>query len=148
MSLEKFIGTWRLLSCEGRNASDDGDDSQVLRIYGDAPFGQLMYDDHGNMMVVLMHPERTSVARGDRSQAAMDEIRAAFNEFNSYCGTYTVDPEQGTVTHHVRASLIPQWVGVDQLRHFEFAEDRLTLRTPPLPIRGQMWTMALVWERM
>jgi len=143
MSLEKFVGTWRLLRCEGCNEED----SELLRVYGDAPFGQLMYDAQGNMMVVLMHPERTSFTRRDRSQAAMDEVRAAFNEFNAYCGTYTVDHGQGTVTHHVAACLVPHWVGMDQLRYFEFNNEQLTLRTPPLPIRGQMWTMTLVWDK-
>jgi len=147
----RFVGAWRLLSCEGRLVDDEGvlveGNEEVLRIYGESPFGQLMYDNSGHMMVVLMHPERTLFDRKDRSEVGMDAIRAAFNEFNAYCGTYTVNEIQGTITHHVEACLVPQWVGEAQLRYFEFSDGQLTLSTPPLPIRGRMWCLELVWAR-
>jgi hypothetical protein len=59
-----------------------------------------------------------------------------------------VDEEKRTVTHHIEGCLLPNWVGVDQARFFEFADNRLTLRTPPLMIGGAEAVGYLVWERV
>ena len=146
---EKFIGTWQLLSCESRNDSDN----KVRTLYGPNPYGQFIYtapseNSRGNMMVVLMHPQRTAFGSDDSHRATEEELRAALAEFTAYSGTYTVDQDAGTVTHHVAACNMPSWVGVDQLRYFAFDGDQLTLRTPPMQIGKKSWTMELVWRRV
>jgi hypothetical protein len=42
----------------------------------------------------------------------------------------------------------PNWIGSEQLRHVEVEdEDHIVLRTPPLPIAGQLLVGRLRWQR-
>lgn len=75
-------------------------------------------------------------------------MRAAFEGYIAYCGTYDVDEQSATVIHHVTASWFPNFVGADQVRHFEFQSDRLLLRTPPRESGSEKRTGLLVWERI
>ncbi len=59
----------------------------------------------------------------------LDRARA-YNTYLSYCGTYTV--EGNTVTHHVKAGLIPSRTGSDQGRL----------------IIGTAGIQKLIWERV
>ncbi len=40
------------------------------------------------------------------------------------------------------------WVGLDQKRFFELSDNRLTLSTPPIRLRGVPVTAVLIWERV
>ena len=53
-----------------------------------------------------------------------------------------------TVTHHVEASLFPNWVDRPEVRYYEFEADRLTLRTGPLKSGRHTLVAQLVWERV
>lgn len=44
---------------------------------------------------------------------------------------------------HIR---LPKWVGSEQRRHYEFRNDKLILRTPPINIGGKPMNGELVWE--
>ena len=145
----QFVGTWHLLSCEGRNESD----GEVLTQYGPNPYGQLIYttpgkNRPGNMMVVLMHPQRTPFGTDTSRRATEEQLRAALAEFTAYSGTYTINLQEGVVTHHVSACSVPGWIGVDQVRYFALDDERLTLKTPPMQIGAKSWTMELVWQRV
>src|SRR5687768_7044291 len=62
---------------------------------------RILYDARGNMSTVLMKPDRPPFASKDRRRGTDAEVRAAFEGFDSYPGTYSVDTTNGTVTHHV-----------------------------------------------
>jgi len=49
--------------------------------------------------------------------------------------------------HHVEISSVQNWVNTDLVRTVTFGPDRLTLRTPLLPVGGTMQATELVWER-
>ena len=138
-----LVDTWKLLSFESQSAAGD-----TAYPFGEHPHGLLMYDSHGRMSVVLTRADRPAFASGDPARGTPEEIKAAFEGFNAYCGTYTVDTTRGTVTHHVEANSFPNWVGTDQQRFFTLSERRLTLRAPPLLVDGQTVTLTAVWERV
>jgi len=48
----------------------------------------------------------------------------------------------------VKGSLLPNLVGSDQIRFYEFSGDRLTLKTPPIQVGGITVTSLLIWERI
>ena len=73
---------------------------------------------------------------GDPLGGTSEEIKEAFEGFDAYCGTYEVNAEKRTVTHHVKASRFPNCEGTDQLRYFEFSGTRLILKTAPIPAIG------------
>ncbi len=88
-----------------------------------------------------------------RVSATTEEKAAAFDSYNAYYGTYTVDAKAGTITHHLEGSLIPGREGIYNVRWFEFrGEDGLLL----IPVEdGKGGVLArkdaaykLLWERV
>lgn len=137
-----LVGTWHLRSCEGR-----GSDGGTVQPFGPDPGGMLMYDERGNMVVTLMRSSRRSFASGDAMQATADEIGVAWSEFDAYSGTYTLDMEQGTVTHHVRQAKFPNWLGTEQIRYYRREGNRLILSSAPIRHAGSEWVFTLTWSR-
>jgi hypothetical protein len=83
----------------------------------------------------------------DRITAPAAERAQAFATFLAYAGRYTV--KGATVTHHIEAASIQNWVNGDQVRFFKLEGDRLTVRTPSTySTGGQTQTIELVWERI
>jgi hypothetical protein len=94
-----------------------------------------------------MNPDRPLFLSGDLLKGAPEEIKAAYEGYTAYFGTYEVNEQEGTVTHRVRGSLFPNWVGQEQKRFFEFSGNGPALKTPPIRAAGAMVTGILVWER-
>ncbi len=137
-----FTGTWRLLTCEGRWS-----DGRISKPYGNEPGGMLMYDGQGGFSGQIMARERPPFASGNLLKGSNAEVRAAFEGYLAYYGSYMVDETQGLVIHQVEGSFFPNWIGETQIRKFEFTgEGRLQLST--LPIKGARadLTVVLLWE--
>jgi hypothetical protein len=92
--------------------------------------------------------DRLLFAAKDPARGTDAELRAAFEDYGSYFGTYTIDQTRQTVTHQVRGAWYPNWIGHDQVRHFKFDGSRLLLSTPPLIWDGQSFEHVLTWERI
>ena len=140
---EHFTGTWRLLACEGQWS-----DGRISRPYGVEPGGLLMYDGRGCFSGQIMAWERPDFATGNLLKGSDDEVRAAFEGYVAYYGSYKVDEAEGLMIHQVEGSFFPNWIGERQVRRFEFTGDgRLQLST--LPIKGVRadLTVVLLWER-
>ena len=142
-SVANLVGTWRLVSYESRETA-----GAVQYPLGQGVIGQLWYDARGHMSAMLMKPDRPPFASQDLRRGTDAEIRAAFDGFIAYFGTYTVDPAKRTVTHHVRGASYPNWVGGDQVRYYKLEGARLVLSTPPIQIGGRPFETILVWERV
>ena len=142
MNKEKLIGTWKLVSANYRRPN-----GETIDYLGASPRGTVMYDVNGNMSIHLMRLERPRFANDDRMSGTPAEAKAALDGYLGYFGTYSVNEEKQTVTHHIEGATFPNWVGVDQTRSFEIVGDRLTLRTPTLLIAGGPAMGELVWKR-
>jgi hypothetical protein len=94
-----------------------------------------------------MNPERKSFVSDDPKAGTPDEIVQAYDKFDAYCGTYTVDEEKGTVTHHVEGAKFPNWVGTEQVRYFELQGDRLQIKAT-LEIEGENWYITAILNRV
>ncbi len=139
---DELEGTWRFIFLSGTSAKGD-----VFYPYGENLFGRLMYDAIGNMSVLLMHPDRPKFASDDMMKGTSEEIKAAFEGFDAYCGTYEVDAEKGAVTHHIQGSKFPNWLGTDQVRFFKISGDTLRLTAPPIMAGGVQWELKAVLVR-
>jgi hypothetical protein len=137
-----LIGSWRLVSYDRVDA-----DGRTTPVYGPNPKGRLVYDTGGRMSVHLADPGRKPFAASDSRAGTDAEIRAAFQGYFGYFGTFVVDAKAGFVTHHVEGASFPNYVGTAQQRFFVLAGERLTLRTPPRGEPGASYTLQLVWER-
>lgn len=138
----KLIGTWKLVSATYRRLT-----GETIDYLGANPRGMVMYDEHGNMSIHLMRLERSHFPSGDRTSGTPVQAKEALDGYLGYFGTYTVNPEEGIVTHHIEGATFPNWVGVDQTRSFEIRGETLTLRTPTLLIAGGPAMGEIVWRR-
>jgi lipocalin-like protein len=138
----QLVGSWRLVSYEGRSA-----DGRVTMDYGPTPQGRLMYDQGGRMSVHLLKPDRKQFASADFLRPTPEELREAFDGYFGYYGRYTVDEKTGIVTHHVEGAAYPNYIGTDQRRLFRMEGDRLILQTPPERAAGADVIYSIVWQR-
>lgn len=123
MSQESVVGTWRLVSFQGRNAK--GESRAAL---GKNAKGLLVYTAEGYMIAILSEADRQPFRSYDFRGGVPEEALAAVNTYISYSGQYTVG--EGIVTHRVDMSLFPNWIGQDQVRNFRFEKGNLILSTP------------------
>ena len=140
---DRFVGTWRFVSIEQRNAM-----GEVLpAISGRTGF--IIYTPTGHMAVQLMEDDRRGFAA---AQPSGEEARTALASYTAYSGTFTVNEAQGTVTHHRQTTLTPGTVdalgGTDVVRSFRFSGNQLMLTPPPRMIDGEALTRTLIWERI
>ena len=115
----RFFGTWRLVS--------------------DTTTGIMIYDSLGNMAAQVM-PNRAR-RKYAAAEPTPDEAKDAITGYLAYFGTYSVDEQARTITHHRKGSINPGQVGDAVVRTYVFeSNDRLIL-TPA----GS--TNKIVWER-
>jgi lipocalin-like protein len=137
-----FIGTWRLVSYESRDEAGG-----VQHPMGREVVGQLMYDAEGNMSALVARANVPPFASGDSCIGTDAEVRAAFDGFVAYFGTYSFNLSAGTVIHHVRGASFPNWTGTEQVRYFTAEGQRLVLSTP-ISVDSRHVTAILIWERV
>ena len=140
--LNRLTGTWQLLSSEFRTSG-----GEVIYPLGEDAGGQCILTPDGYMSGQVMRRDRPSFAAGDQASGTPDEIKAALEGYVSYYGPFDIDPARKQLTTHVEGSLFPNWIGEDQVRFYEFSENRLTLKTPPIPLGDDEVTGYLIWER-
>src|SRR5258708_31590199 len=117
MAQAGLVGTWELGLVEFRAGG------QVVYPVGKDATGLVMYDRSGWMSQQLMRPDRRAFASGDQLRGTPDEIKAAFEGYLAYGGTYVVDEAHATVTQHITTCLFPNWVGTDQKRFYKLSKN-------------------------
>ncbi len=139
---EPLVGTWALVAVSSRTSTGERDDIP----YGAHPTGFLTYTAEGRMSAIISYGERKPLSLADRHAAPMRERADAFASFLAYAGRYTLAGD--TVIHHVEAASVQNWVGTDLVRVARLQSDRITLRTPPVSVGGQLRTVELTWKRL
>jgi hypothetical protein len=109
---EKLIGAWHLVSME-----EPGVDGKLIRITDRQ--GMLLYTRDGHVSVQLMFPKSESAVSNDYVK---DGYEASF-------GSYDVNEEAHTVTHHVQGSVTPELVGKDLPRAYHFSGQQLIIQS-------------------
>jgi hypothetical protein len=145
---KKFVGAWRLVSIEG-------DPPGRTNVY-ERPTGLIMYDATGHMCVnIVFRADRKPFAPFAKGllTATPEEKASAFESYAAYFGTFTVNGETGTITHHLEDSLIPGRRGTDNVRWFEFQGNDRLLLVPVEDGKGGViarkdTTYKLLWERL
>jgi hypothetical protein len=125
---KKLMGTWRYVGTRVHGGNWDR---------GQNPKGMLFYGSHGEMAVQIA-PDIDRTRAGPLMTP--EEAKRALTDYIAYFGTYSIDEQAGTVTHHPEANIQPGATG-DIVRRYEFAGDRLVLRRPDS-------TLEVTWERI
>ena len=122
---EKLIGAWHLVSME-----EPAPDGKLTRITDRK--GILIYTRDGHMSVQIMFPQSEYALSNDYVK---DGYEASF-------GSYDVNEEAHTVTHHPEGSITPALVGKDLPRVYQFTEDgHLIIKSSR---SGEHWSVT--WE--
>jgi hypothetical protein len=141
--VNRVEGTWKFIALSGKSTKGN-----VIYPYGTQLFGMLMYDNRGHMSALLMDPDRPRFASGDMMNGSPEELKAAFEKFDAYCGTYSLDDRKSTVTHHVMGAKFPNWVGTDQVRYYTISGDTLRISAPPILAHGDEWIFEAVLVKL
>jgi hypothetical protein len=125
---QKLLGAWRYVGTRIEGGNWDR---------GANPKGMIYYGPHGEMAVQIA-PD----VKRRRAGAVMtpEEAKIALTDYIAYFGTYTIDAQTETVTHHRHDSIQPG-DGGDLVRRFELDGDRLVLR-------ALNSTLEVTWERI
>lgn len=109
---ERLIGSWKQVSDEEILA-----DGSVVRL---DEVGLLTFDASGYMSGQAMR-------RSEPRQKIPSDLTYQSNGYDAYFGTFAVDEEKHTVTHHVQGGVARQLVGKDLVRSYSFEGDRLIM---------------------
>ena len=111
---DRLIGAWHMVSME-----EEGPNGTMTQRSERA--GMLVYSADGHVSVQVMYPESEA---GTTANAAYQQ-----NGYEASFGTFDVDEQAHTVTHHVQASLVRSLIGKTLPRVMRFSPDgHLTLR--------------------
>ena len=106
------IGSWHLVSVE-----EPGADGKLRHVTDRA--GQLIYTRDGHMSVQLMYPRSESAVSNDY----------VLNGYEASFGSYDVNEDAHTVTHHVQASVTRGLIGKHLTRAFQFSNGNLIIKS-------------------
>ncbi|NQV68977.1 MAG: lipocalin-like domain-containing protein [Pseudohongiella sp.] len=126
---QMFIGDYELVSYFQYPAQGDAIDMNYI--------GRLSYDSLGNMAGLGMPRDLPQ-----RNEQSSERVTGGF----AYWGRVSYDLENSIVIHHVEGSpMVPQWVGGDNIRYFEFTDEflKLSLKNAQGRITG-----TLTWRKL
>lgn|SRR5579864_3785870 len=124
---DKLIGAWRLAWIE-----EEGSDGKPNRLVNRR--GTLVYTRDGHMSVQIMLPEAETAPQGGPVQ--YDQ-----GGYEAYYGTYDVNEQAHSVTHHVEGALVRKLIGNNLTRVYSFSNGQLILKSSR---PDEHWTIA--WE--
>ena len=123
---EKLIGAWRLAWIEEQGA--DGKTTRSERR------GVIVYTRDGHMSVQIMAPKPETPPSGGPVQYEQ-------GGYEAYFGTFEVNAEAQTVTHHVEGALVRTLIGNNLTRVYHFSDGQLILKSSR---PDEHWVIA--WE--
>lgn len=142
MTRDDLLGVWTLDWLEFRRS-----DGAVVEPVGSGARGLLVYTKDGRVAGQLMRPSRPAFSSGDQLAGSDAEVRAAFEGYVAYWGTWELDEGPGVVRQSIEGSLYPNWIGTVQTRFTRIEKGRLFHSTPAVPVGGLVLTALAVWER-
>ena len=133
---EQFAGAWTLVRSERRDA-----DGGLIGEPREDRVGYIMYDPSGYMGVTLMSNDREPYSEGGPTA---EEALAQMGSYASYFGRFSVNEEEGYVTHHLEGSLNPDGAGSDYRRYYTIEGDTLRLQPPASEDGSRSY---ITWQR-
>jgi len=119
MSTNKIIGGWELVAWTMRDEQDN-----IHYPFGENASGIIMYTLDGYMSANIAASNKNKdilISQG----ISLDSILKSKGTYLNYSGTYTL--HKSKIVHHVKISLIPEWIGIEQERNMEFKDNCLIL---------------------
>jgi hypothetical protein len=124
---EQLIGAWHLAWTE------EGTERKMTRVTNRV--GTLLYTSDGHMSVQIMLPKSDAAPQGN-------PVKYDQSGYEAYFGTFDVNEQAHTVTHHVQGALVRDLIGKDLTRVYHFTGRQLIQKSSRA---DEHWTIA--WER-
>jgi len=125
---DRLVGAWKLVSLE--QPRPDGKTSRIECC------GMFVFTQDGHASVQVMQPATQGPAGAETAN------RYSQGGYEASYGTYVVNEKDHTFVLHVEGALARDLIGKDLPRHFEFAGNRLIVRSAQ---PDEHWRV--VWER-
>ncbi|MCW3464782.1 lipocalin-like domain-containing protein [Chitinophaga nivalis] len=135
-----FKGVWKLQSYEAHTM-----DGERIYPWGKAARGTLVYGDQNEMSVQIMNESNIYLEKKEPHDSTDVEIRTVFNGYGAYFGHYKI--EESYIIHFVTGSLNLSWIGTEQIRLYEIADDILILKSTPMILDGREVIYKLIWKK-
>lgn len=116
---KEVVGTWSLVSATVMK------DGKKVELFGDAPFGQIVFDAQGNYTLVMMRSNLPKFANKNRTKGTDAENAAVVHGSIAHFGTYSYSDKDKTHTLHIKASTFPNWTGESQARRLTVTGDTM-----------------------
>jgi hypothetical protein len=121
-----IAGTWRIKEY----ADFDSVKGKWVHPYGDHPRGYFTYTESG-IVNLNISSEKPLIIIADSAYKHSFTLGELLDNYAAgYFGTYTIDHENSTVTHHPKGGAIPWYIGTDQPRQFILKGDTLFIDDP------------------
>lgn len=137
----ELTGAWQLVAVR----RDTGNGKRVEYPFGEHPTGMLLYTSDHRVSVHLSSADREPLSNPDWTQVGEVEASRAFTTYLGYSGRYEIVGD--TVVHKVETCSVPNWVGVEQVRHMNIIGDTLVLRAPTIETADGPEKLELHWVR-
>lgn len=138
-----LLGAWTLTSY----VVVDDSGATIAAPLGEDAVGHLLYTDDGFVSAQLMRRDRPAFDTAATSGGSLEQTVAATRGYLAYTGPFDVDEATGTLYHRVDISLLPNWVGGQQVRHGVLHDGLLILSGDVSEEFGQPATATLTWRR-
>jgi hypothetical protein len=136
-----LVGTWKLKSFEMK-----APDGSALYPFGKDALGYLVFSPEGYLTAMISAANRKNFASQDPMRASSEEKVSAEESFLSYCGPCEVEKDKWRTK--VEVSLVPNWVGGYEERHYETDGKTLSVRSTPMLLGGKEVVGHLTFERV
>ena len=125
----KLVGTWRLIEYSDFDSVSD----KWIRPYGDHPRGYFTYTS-GGIVNLNISAENPLYISEDSAYKKSLTLGTLLDNAAGYFGTYTVDNNNSTLTHHPKGGSVLWYIGTDQRREFIIKKDTLFIGDPTFKI--------------
>jgi hypothetical protein len=136
--IAKFIGAWRLIKCTETNSK-----GEVFYPWGEDAIGYIIYTQEAVIAVQIMRQHRKSFDGNDITQATSQEGQQLVKDYNAYFGHFEIDETTKIVTHHIEGHLFPNLIGKNNVRTYNFYDNKVSLTTI-----GNNVHRELLWEKL
>jgi hypothetical protein len=138
---DQITGSWSLISNE--NVKADGSKFNPI---GANPKGKMIFDGHGNFVIMTRADKLPKITSGNRMAATDEEYKTILRGVNAYYGTYKVDEPSKTLTFKIEGATFPNWEGQEQKRPLVFTGADQMSYSNSSPTTGE-GTTTLTWKR-
>lgn len=119
----KIVGTWRLIDF----ADLDSATGKWTYPYGKNPRGYFTYTNNNIVNLNISSEVPLNISEDSAKKYSINLYDYIWHYSLGYFGTYSIDPTNSIVTHHVKGGTIPYYIDTDQQRQFTFKGDTLII---------------------